>query len=214
MPIPRPVYTGGEEGSLMGNRMVLTSRLFQPKLFSALHLMSAVSAVAVFGLACATGEEDGSRPIPTVEQKPTVAPVPTVAPAATVAPANTPATTFIVPPTRVPRPTTTPIPKVEGDMTQAVLYHHTATLLNDGRVLVAGGQIRLLLLEGLTDRTLPAPTGLIFAEIYDPSTGRWALTAPMIDARRSQAATLLKDGRVLVSGGIMLKVTYTNLILS
>lgn len=70
---------------------------------------------------------------------------------------------------------------------------HTATLLADGRVLVAGG--------------LPAQLGdtrAYFAsvEIYDPATGRWATVAPMGRGRVNHTATLLKDGRVLVVGGL------------
>ena len=65
---------------------------------------------------------------------------------------------------------------------------HTATLLSDGRVLVAGG---------LNSGSRPTAT----AELYDPSIGTWGATAPMASARSRQTATLLPDGRVLVVGG-------------
>ena len=69
----------------------------------------------------------------------------------------------------------------------AARSRHTATLLGDGRVLVAGG----------TDGT----TALATAQIYDPATGTWALTAAMRQARFGHTATALADGRVLVVGG-------------
>jgi hypothetical protein len=65
----------------------------------------------------------------------------------------------------------------------------TATLLDDGRVLVAGGVTSVL--DG-PDRT---------AEIYDPVAGRWAATGSMSVGRSGHTATLLPDGRVLVVGG-------------
>ena len=65
---------------------------------------------------------------------------------------------------------------------------HTATLLNDGRVLVAGG-------VGHTIHTFTS------AEIYDPSTGAWTPTASLGTGRADHSATLLPDGRVLVAGG-------------
>jgi WD40 repeat protein len=67
---------------------------------------------------------------------------------------------------------------------------HTATLLPDGRVLVAGGNLD----GGAFGAT---------AELYDPATGRWARTGNMTDSRMHHAATLLPDGRVLVSGGMV-----------
>ena len=63
---------------------------------------------------------------------------------------------------------------------------HTATLLKDGRVLVAGGA---------------AGTYTNTAEIYDPRTGAWTFTGSMIAPRAAHSATLLPDGRVLVVGG-------------
>ncbi len=75
-----------------------------------------------------------------------------------------------------------------GDMTQARLGH-TATLLPDGRVLVAGGAEYD---SGSTFRT---------AELYDPATGIWTATGDMTEPRTRHTATLLSDGRVLVTGG-------------
>jgi deoxycytidylate deaminase len=63
---------------------------------------------------------------------------------------------------------------------------HTATLLNDGRVLIAGG---------LSGRSLPG------AEIYDPKFQRFTNVSSMRSARAGHAATLLADGKVLISGG-------------
>ncbi|MCC7054578.1 MAG: hypothetical protein IT355_15010 [Gemmatimonadaceae bacterium] len=64
---------------------------------------------------------------------------------------------------------------------------HTATTLRDGRVLVAGGFTEKGSARG--------------AELYDPSTGRFAPLPPMVHTRHSHTATLLADGRVLLAGG-------------
>ena len=66
--------------------------------------------------------------------------------------------------------------------------HHTATLLQDGRVLVAGGGG-----EGYASRTQ--------VELYDPRTGTFSRTGPMKTGRWLHTATLLQDGRVLFVGG-------------
>ena len=66
-------------------------------------------------------------------------------------------------------------------------YDHTATLLPDGRVLVAGGS---------TDAAV-AQT----AEVFDPVTRTFSDTPPMTTPRSGHGATALPDGRVLIVGG-------------
>lgn len=66
---------------------------------------------------------------------------------------------------------------------------HTATLLPDGTVLVAGG------------RASYAGPALASAEIYDPISETWSTLRPLSVARRGHSATRLLDGRVLVVGG-------------
>jgi hypothetical protein len=76
-----------------------------------------------------------------------------------------------------------------GPMTVARIYT-TATLLANGRVLVTGGG------GDYTNRLF-----LASAEIFDPKTGTFSATGPMTEARTYHQATLLADGRVLVTGG-------------
>ena len=64
-----------------------------------------------------------------------------------------------------------------------------ATLLADGRVLVAGGY----------DDHFHTYAS---AEVYDPQSGSWSSAGHLTDGRAQQGATLLGDGRVLEVGGI------------
>lgn len=66
-------------------------------------------------------------------------------------------------------------------------YLHTAILLTNGKVLVAGGT--------------NGATYLSSAELYDPFTGLWTNASPMSSARGSHSASLLANGKVLVAGG-------------
>src|SRR5438309_4456758 len=64
---------------------------------------------------------------------------------------------------------------------------HTATLLPNGKVLVAGG--------GDIDGIHPS------AELYDPASGTWSATGSLATPRSGHTATLLPNGKVLVAGG-------------
>ena len=69
--------------------------------------------------------------------------------------------------------------------------NHSATLLRDGRVLVTGG-------VSSGDGGGPAEKSV---EIYDPESGAWTFADHMFLSRYSHEATLIADGRVLVTGG-------------
>jgi autotransporter-associated beta strand protein len=62
---------------------------------------------------------------------------------------------------------------------------HTATLLPNGMVLVAGGTV----------------DGSGLSELYDPASGTWANTGSLTTPRGGQTATLLPSGKVLIAGG-------------
>jgi hypothetical protein len=101
---------------------------------------------------------------------------------------------------------------IVGDHPQAVLYdigsgtfvpggtetaggsglqrsYHTATLLVDGRVLIAGG-------------VDAGGAPLASASIYDPATNAFTPAGSMSQARSQAVAVRLPDGRVLVAGGV------------
>jgi hypothetical protein len=69
---------------------------------------------------------------------------------------------------------------------------HTATLLPNGKVLVAGGFFTSH--DGIFH-------WLSSAELYDPASGTWNSTSNLSTERSSATATLLPNGKVLVAGG-------------
>ncbi len=77
-----------------------------------------------------------------------------------------------------------------GSLAQARSYHSAAALA-DGRILLTGGE------------TIGSGSGVhSSAELYDPATGTFALTGPMLAPRSRHASIRLPGGKVLVAGGI------------
>ena len=85
---------------------------------------------------------------------------------------------------------------------------HTATLLPNGKVLVAGGEeeVEELLISDLSSGALL----LASAELYDPATGVWSPTGSLGNQRASHTATLLANGQVLVAGGNAGRYTFAS----
>jgi large repetitive protein len=78
-----------------------------------------------------------------------------------------------------------------GSLNQAREYH-TATLLNNGQVLIVGGSYRGSFIQ----------YGLTSAELYNPVTGKFTKTGSLNTGRYSHSATLLGNGKVLIVGGL------------
>jgi hypothetical protein len=78
-----------------------------------------------------------------------------------------------------------------GTMTTA-RSHATATLLADGKVLIAGGT---------ADTDLGTNLFLASTELYDPASAGFVPAGDMTEPRASHAATLLSSGEVLITGG-------------
>lgn len=66
-------------------------------------------------------------------------------------------------------------------------YHHTATMLTNGKILFTGG------FDGVNT--------LNTADLYDTNTGTFSPTGPMNSVRSRHTATLLANGKVLIAGG-------------
>lgn len=77
---------------------------------------------------------------------------------------------------------------VETGSLNTARFGHTATLLPNGKVLVAGGM-------GVDGMELGS------AELYDSESGTWTPTGSLVIPRDSHTATFLPNGKVLIAGG-------------
>ena len=100
-----------------------------------------------------------------------------------------PPTTTVLAESELYDPTTESFSQTLGPLANARQWH-TASLLADGKVLVAGGMLD------------NAETATATAELFDPTTQMFTATkGPLAAARGFHTATVLKDGTVLVTGG-------------
>jgi len=74
---------------------------------------------------------------------------------------------------------------------------HSLTLLPSGQVLAAGGET-----DSCAGSACAFAWSVRSAELFDPVAGVFHATGDMTAAREGQTATLLEDGRVLITGGV------------
>ena len=77
-----------------------------------------------------------------------------------------------------------------GDAATRGTSHRTAAPLSDGGVLLSGGFARTATGFGAQ------------AERYDAGAAQWRTVGSMLHVRVGHTATLLRDGRVLIAGGL------------
>ncbi|MDE3258755.1 MAG: hypothetical protein OYM47_13040 [Gemmatimonadota bacterium] len=83
-------------------------------------------------------------------------------------------------------------------------YWHAATLLQDGKVLIAGGYAELLpVLDAPPppNTAIPRPERHVSAELFDPVTGTTTPTGDMTVSRSGDHGIMLADGRVIIIPG-------------
>lgn len=110
--------------------------------------------------------------------------------------------TSVADPTKNASATVTVVPSgffQTGSMTTP-RFSHTATLLNTGKALLAGGNASYkVFYRGSASTCITVATD--HAELFDPAAGTFAPTGPMNAMRANHTSTLLQDGKVLVTGG-------------
>jgi WD40 repeat protein len=144
-------------------------------------MLKGVAAATVIGVIVVGGALFVMRPDQPAVGRPSPTPNVTSSPSTPASPSAGPSEAVVAP--RAAGWTGT------GAMTEARTFH-TATLLFNGKVLVAGGRIGPDTADSTTS-----------AELYDPGSGTWSATGSMHDARYGQTATRLLNGTVLVAGG-------------
>jgi hypothetical protein len=92
---------------------------------------------------------------------------------------------------------TNPTWQAVAPMNNARIYH-TLTMLADGTVLAVGGEQE----SNNPNATLDVTSGVLPAEIWNPTTGTWTTVASMATGRNYHSTAVLQpDGTVLVAGG-------------
>ena len=161
---------------------------------TAMYLFGAVLFVLVIGIGCGGTDEEEVTSTPTATSPATKATgFPTSEPDVAATQLPIPQTATLV----SPQPTaTTAVASGTRRMKDPRGGWHTATLLQDGRVLVVGGFIVQ------PDSPQTNVEHLDTVEIYDPAIGTWTPADSMALPRAEHTTTLLDDGTVLIVGGI------------
>ena len=76
----------------------------------------------------------------------------------------------------------------------------TATVMADGKVIVTGGEFQRGGWTGVNSAPISS------TEIYDPVANTWTISGHMIEGRQFHSAVLLKNGKVMVIGGMQMDI--------
>ena len=174
--------------------------------------ISALCCLLILSItACAggpTSPEQSATPvaIPAASPTPTAAPTPNPTATPTQTPTPTPTATPTpttaptpMPPTSTPVPTQTAAPTVTPTLIpdwflSSPRFGHQALLLDDGRVLVAGGS------AGIANNNVIISLPLNTIEVYDPDVEMWSTIELAEDVASIHSAVKLPDGRALLVG--------------